>query len=55
MTVAIALRLRQARHQEPMLDCGVFGMYDGQAGSYAGREVGFEESQLISHKPVYGP
>jgi len=34
MTVGIALGLGQARHQEPILDCEVFGMYDEQAGTY---------------------
>jgi hypothetical protein len=42
MTVGIALGLGQARHQEPILDCEVFGMYDGQTrNNPSGTKAGF--------------
>jgi len=47
----LAPKLRQTRAAQslqsdgasPILDCGVFGMYDGLTGSYSGPEVGFWE------------
>ena len=47
-------KLRQTRAAQslqsdgasPILDCGVFGMYDGLTGSYSGPEVGLWEVQV---------
>lgn len=53
-------KLRQTRAAQslqsdgasPILDCGVFGMYDGLTGSYSRPEVDFEETTIVSSKPV---